>query len=57
MKEALERTGHQNLHFIFFEDMKKDPVSEIRKLDKFLGTGLTNEQIHKVLMISYLIII
>ncbi|XP_076060395.1 sulfotransferase 1C4-like [Oratosquilla oratoria] len=48
VKEAWEKKGHKNLHFLFFEDMKKDPKGEIKKLDAFLGTGLSDDTISKI---------
>ena len=48
LKEAMERKSHPNLYILHFEDMKKDPVSEIKKLDKFLGTKLSDQQIQNV---------
>jgi len=33
---------------VFYEDMKKDIVSELKKIDNFLGTKLTDAQIQNV---------
>ncbi|XP_042868744.1 sulfotransferase 1C4-like isoform X2 [Penaeus japonicus] len=49
MREAWQKRNHPNLHFIFFEDLKKDPLREYRKLDAFLGTKLSEEQIARVM--------
>ncbi|KAF2352176.1 Sulfotransferase domain, partial [Trinorchestia longiramus] len=48
VKEAIERRSHPNLHIVRFEDMKATPKAELQRLDIFLGTGLTKEQIEKV---------
>lgn len=45
LKEALERRNHPNLHFMFFEDMKANPLEELKKLDAFLRTNLSEEQL------------
>lgn len=48
LKEVWEKRGHRNLHIMFFEDMKADIKGELRKLDAFLGTKLTEEQLENV---------
>lgn len=48
MIEAWNLRHHPNMCMIFFEDMKKDMPSQIRKVAKFLGKILTNEQIEKL---------
>ncbi|XP_071550986.1 sulfotransferase 1C4-like [Panulirus ornatus] len=48
LKEAWERRDHPNLHFVFFEELKKNNLAELRKLNKFLETNLTEEQLQKV---------
>ena len=48
LKEAFERMNHPNLHIVRFEDLKANPVAEYTKLDKFLDTKRTKEQIEKV---------
>ncbi|XP_071514793.1 sulfotransferase 1C4-like [Panulirus ornatus] len=48
VKEALEKRDHPNLHFIFFEDLKRNNMVELRKLNKFLDTNMTEEQLEKV---------
>ncbi|XP_076060465.1 sulfotransferase 1C4-like [Oratosquilla oratoria] len=47
-KEAWCRRSHPNLHFLRFEDMKKDALREIKKLDDFLGTRLDKEDLEKI---------
>ena len=48
VSEAWKRRNDPNVHIIFFEKMKKHPKEEIERLDKFLGTNLTDEQLDKV---------
>ncbi|KAG7302516.1 hypothetical protein JYU34_012430 [Plutella xylostella] len=35
--EAWQKRNHKNLHFIFYEDLKKDLSLEVRSMCKFLG--------------------
>jgi len=48
MKEAWERRTDPNMHMVFFEDLQADLKGELRKLDTFLGTGLTSKQLDNV---------
>lgn len=48
VKEAWEKRDHPNMHILLYENMKKDIVGELRKLDQFLGTNLTKEQLENV---------
>lgn len=48
VKEAWERRNHPNLHIIFYEDLKAENMKELRRLNEFLGTKLTDEQLKKV---------
>ncbi|XP_076060464.1 sulfotransferase 1 family member D1-like [Oratosquilla oratoria] len=48
LKEAWEKKGHKNLHIMFYEDMKEDPCGELKRLDAFLETGLSDETIRKI---------
>lgn len=48
LREAWPRRDHPNMHFLFYEDMKADPKAELRKLNQFLGTDLTEEQLEKI---------
>ncbi len=43
--EAWKRRDHPNLCLLFFEDMKKDLEGCIRKVAKFLGKDVTDEQV------------
>ncbi|XP_068242962.1 sulfotransferase 1A1-like isoform X2 [Palaemon carinicauda] len=45
LKEALERRNHPNLHFMFYEDMKANPLEELKKLNEFLSTNLSEDQL------------
>ncbi|XP_063613424.1 sulfotransferase 1C4-like [Penaeus indicus] len=49
LREAWQRRNHPNLHFIFFEDLKKDSVGEYRKLDEFLGSKLSEAQLARIM--------
>ena len=44
-KEAWKLRNHPNVCLLFFEDMKKDLASSVRKVAKFLGKQVTNKQI------------
>ncbi|XP_037786896.1 sulfotransferase 1C4-like isoform X2 [Penaeus monodon] len=48
LKEAWQRRDHPNLHFVFYEDLKADIKGELKKLDAFLGTGLSEDQLANV---------
>lgn len=48
LKEAWEKKDNPNLHFIFYEDLKTNNMEELKKLDAFLGTNLTQEQLDNV---------
>ena len=45
VKEAWARRNHPNVCLLFFEDMKKDLATNVRKVAKFLGKELTNENV------------
>lgn len=48
LKEAWAKKDHKNLHFMFYEDLKEDPLTELKKLDAFLGTELSEDQLKKI---------
>ncbi|XP_050736796.1 sulfotransferase 1B1-like isoform X3 [Eriocheir sinensis] len=48
LKEAWEKRNHPNMHFVFYEDMKADVMGELKRLDAFLGTKLTPQQLEGV---------
>ncbi|KAG7158741.1 Sulfotransferase 1C4-like 4 [Homarus americanus] len=48
LKEAWKQRKNPNLHFMFFEDLKNNNMEELKKLDKFLGTNLSQEQLDNV---------
>ncbi|XP_045102519.1 sulfotransferase family cytosolic 1B member 1-like isoform X2 [Portunus trituberculatus] len=48
LKEALAKRQHRNLLFLFYEDMKENLMRELKRLNAFLGTGLTEEQLQQV---------
>ncbi|XP_045611813.2 sulfotransferase 1B1 [Procambarus clarkii] len=48
VEEGWTRRDHPNVLFLFYEDMKEDFLRELRRLDTFLGTSLTEEQLQEV---------
>ncbi|XP_064109971.1 sulfotransferase 1C4-like [Macrobrachium nipponense] len=48
LKEVWARKDHPNLHIMFFEDMKSDPLRELRRLNDFLNTDLTETQLENI---------
>ncbi|XP_076035259.1 sulfotransferase 1C1-like [Oratosquilla oratoria] len=48
LKEAWAKKDHKNFHFVFYEDLKEDPLTELKKLDAFLETGLSEDKIRKI---------
>ena len=49
VKEAWQRRNHPNVCLLFFEDMKKDMASSIKKVAKFLGKDVSDEMVEKLL--------
>ena len=45
VKEAWKLRDHPNVCLLFFEDMKKDLASSVRKVAKFLGKQVTDEKV------------
>ncbi|XP_046448183.1 sulfotransferase 1E1-like [Daphnia pulex] len=48
MLDAWSKRNHPNMHFMFFEDMKKDLRGEIVKVATFLNQSPTDEQLDKI---------
>ncbi|KAG7153810.1 Luciferin sulfotransferase-like 1 [Homarus americanus] len=48
VQEAWAKRHHPNFHFIFYEDLKADIMTELNKLNKFLGLNLTKKQLCNV---------
>lgn len=48
LKEAWKQRDHPNFHFMFYEDLKENNMEELKRLDNFLGTKLTQEQLENV---------
>lgn len=48
LKEAWEKRHHPNLHFTHFENLKSDIMEEMRKLNIFLSTQLSEEQLASI---------
>ena len=51
LKEAMQKKSHPNMHLVRYEDMKADPLKEYKRLDVFLGTKCTQEQLEKVCIV------
>ncbi|XP_047740938.1 sulfotransferase 1C4-like [Hyalella azteca] len=49
LREAWARRGHPNLHVVSFEELKSDTRAQLCRLDAFLGTRLTDQQLENVL--------
>lgn len=48
VKEAWEKRQHPNLHVMFYEDLKHDVMGEMKKLNTFLDTKLTDNQLKNI---------
>ena len=48
VKEAWKMKDNPNFHLIIFEEMKKEPEKEIRRLCEFLNVNITEEQFKNV---------
>ncbi|XP_057378326.2 sulfotransferase 1A3-like [Daphnia carinata] len=46
--DAWNKRHHPNLHFVFYEDLKRNLRGEIEKIAKFLGKPLTEDQLAKL---------
>jgi len=46
--DAWSKRNHPNLHFVFYEDLKKDLRGEIQKIARFLGKDLSCDQLTKL---------
>lgn len=46
--EAWEKRNHPNLLFLFYEELSKDLPAAIRRVAKFLGKEVTEEQVEKL---------
>ncbi|KAK8405093.1 hypothetical protein O3P69_001583 [Scylla paramamosain] len=45
---AWEKRHHPNLHFVFYEDLISDIMHELRKINEFLGAGLSEEKLEAI---------
>ncbi|KAK8371784.1 hypothetical protein O3P69_016241 [Scylla paramamosain] len=48
LKEAWERRQHRNFLILFYEDMKENITRELKRLNAFLETGLSEDQLRQV---------
>ena len=48
VEEAWKVKSHRNIHFAFYEDLKEHPKEEIKRLDDFLQTQLSEQQVDNV---------
>ncbi|CAL4067962.1 unnamed protein product, partial [Meganyctiphanes norvegica] len=46
--QGWKKRDHPNVLFIFYEDLKQDVMSQLRRINDFLGTNLTEEELLKV---------
>ena len=46
--EAWAVRDHPNMHFVFYEDLKADIDGELKKINDFIGAGLTQQQLKNV---------
>ena len=53
--EAWERRNHPNMLITFFEKLLKNPQEEFEKINKFLDTKLTSEQVDKVMQSIFIL--
>ena len=49
VKEAWQRRNHPNVCLLFFEDMKKDLATSVRKVAKYLGKEIRDEKMEELL--------
>lgn len=49
VKAAWEKRHHPNFHFVFYEDLISDSMQELRKINKFLGTQLSEEKLETIM--------
>ena len=40
------------MHFLFFEDLKADTKGELKKINDFIGVGLSEQQLNNVMKTS-----
>ncbi|KAB7498487.1 Sulfotransferase 1C4 [Armadillidium nasatum] len=45
---AWEKRNNPNLLFLFYEDLKENPKSQIKKVDQFIGTNRSDKQIDNI---------
>ncbi|XP_069944425.1 sulfotransferase 1A1 [Cherax quadricarinatus] len=48
VKQAWQRRDHPNMYFVFYEEMKSDIMTQLRRLNDFLGLNLTQKQLDNV---------
>ena len=48
VKEAWVKKDHPNMHFLSFEDLKMDIKGELKKINDFIGAGLTEQLLNNV---------
>ncbi|CAL4128952.1 unnamed protein product [Meganyctiphanes norvegica] len=46
--QGWEKHAHPNVHFVFYEDLKKNSMTELQKINKFLNTNLSEEELNVV---------
>lgn len=53
LKEGWDARHHPNFRFFFYEDLKNDTFNQVKKLNQFLGTNRSDEQIKNVSLFFY----
>ena len=48
LEEAWKYRNHPNFHLIYFEDLKTNTMEELKKLNTFLNTNISEEQLEKI---------
>ncbi|XP_069192661.1 sulfotransferase 1E1-like isoform X2 [Procambarus clarkii] len=48
VKEAWQKRDHPNMHFVFYEDLQSDIMTQLQKINDFMGTNLTQKQLTNV---------
>jgi len=48
VSKAWSRKNHPNVHLMFYENLKRNTGEELKLLDNFLGTNLSEDQLKKI---------
>ena len=50
VRETLANKNNPNLLILFYEEMKADIMKQLNKINNFLGTNLTEQQLQNVII-------